>query len=245
MAVVLGTSAGFVTAAPTSDPVGTNISTIDDFCLAQKDVAPVGATKITEIGWYTGENTNEVNYELGLYAHDVDTNKPTTRLQVDTNNAKGTTKGWKKVTVDWDITAGTTYWLALQVDYVNDTVYIDRSSSSGAAYNWSSSAGQTALITPWPASFTTTNYIIAIYAVWESGAEYVDITGTITGTSSLSGTLTYLTQVSLTGTITGVSTVGGLLGATLIVSSNWQTINFHTPQRLVVAGSDSIWFEDI
>jgi hypothetical protein len=241
MALVLNTNCGFVTVAPTNDPTGTNISPIDGYALAQKDVAPVGAIKITEIGWYTGENTNGANYELGLYSHNAGGEKPDARLEVSTGNAKGTTKGWKKVTVDWTIVAGTTYWLALQVDAVSDATYMDRSSSGGKRYIMTG-GGQTALESTWPAGGSTVEYIIAIYAVWEEAAEeYVDITGTITGTSSLSGTLTLIDIVPMTGTITGTSALSG----ELTLSSNWQTDNFITIKRLIVIGSDSLYYEVI
>ena len=53
MAVVLGTSSGFVTVAPTADPAGTDVI-IDGASVVTKDTSPATAVKITEIGWYRG-----------------------------------------------------------------------------------------------------------------------------------------------------------------------------------------------
>jgi hypothetical protein len=51
MALTLGTNCGFVLAAPTADPGG-DASVIDNAAWAMKVVAPAGAVKVTEIGWW-------------------------------------------------------------------------------------------------------------------------------------------------------------------------------------------------
>ena len=67
MALVLNTNVGFVDVAPTADPAGSN-TTIDGSSVVVKDTSPVGATKITGIGWYRGAGTNSINFEVALYA---------------------------------------------------------------------------------------------------------------------------------------------------------------------------------
>ena len=65
MALVIGTNCGFVTEAPVADPEGSDVR-IDILSRAQKHVAPAGATKITEIGWYCGRATEEENFEVAF-----------------------------------------------------------------------------------------------------------------------------------------------------------------------------------
>lgn len=121
MALTLGTNCGFVTSAPTADPSGTNIqvSNIEvGYGFVLKHTTPAGATKITEIGWYCDNATAAANYEVGLYSANgaVVPGEAGTLLYVSRTNAKGTGAGWKKVTVDWDISASTSYHIGLQVD---------------------------------------------------------------------------------------------------------------------------------
>ena len=61
MALVKGTNCGFVTVAPTTDPTGGGATTIDQTSQALKDTSPVGATVITEIGWWCNNATEESN----------------------------------------------------------------------------------------------------------------------------------------------------------------------------------------
>ena len=165
MAVVLGTNAGFVTVAPTADPAGTT-TLIDTQAVAVKDTAPVGSGKITEIGWWCDNATEETNFEVGLYSHNASSNKPATRLYVDTVNAKGTAAGWKTVVVDWNITAETIYWIAIKVDNTATQTNIDRNVDATriSIVTFSGSLSQ-----PWPAGSTETIWCRAIYAVYESG----------------------------------------------------------------------------
>lgn len=166
MALVLGTNCGFVTVAPTADPAGSNWQQ-DDRAYAFKVTSPVGATKITEFGWWCDGATESSNFEIALYSHNAGTNRPNVILFSDLVNAKGTTAGWKSVAVDWNITAETTYWLAVQLD---DT-------ATATNTNYTADAGQlvsymlveTQLSSPW-VSEGTTAYLVAFYAVWEAAA---------------------------------------------------------------------------
>ncbi len=166
MAVVLGTNCGFVTAAPTNDPAGTNLA-IQTSSYGVKDTAPEGATKITKIGWWCDNATEEANFEVGLYDHNATDNEPEARLQVSATNAKGTTAGWKSVVVDWTITAGTIYWIAVQLD--NTATGTNENYSAGAG-RLARLYGQTALINPWGTSSALNDLAAAIYAVYEVAA---------------------------------------------------------------------------
>ena len=163
MALVKGTNCGFVVAAPVVDPDDL-ASTKDGSAVALKDTAPAGAVKITEIGWWCDEATEETNFEVGLYSHDAGDDCPDARLQVDATNAKGTDVGWKTVSVDWSITAETIYWIAIQID--------DTASNTRVAY--AADAGERSchyvvatLENPWgdPSGGA---YLRGIYAVWEA-----------------------------------------------------------------------------
>ncbi len=70
MALVLGTNCGFVTVAPTSDPTGTINDVQNTFAYASKFTSPATAIKVTEIGWYCDNATQEANFEVGIYDHD-------------------------------------------------------------------------------------------------------------------------------------------------------------------------------
>ena len=165
MALVLGTNSGFVSVAPTGDPGGTNTG-FDNTSRAVKDTAPGGATKVTQVGWWCVNATEESNFEVGLYSHDVGEDAPLNRLYVDNTNAKGTDGGWKTVAVDWDITAGTIYWIGVQLDNTPTTT---QSIYALAAGRQSFKNFQTALTNPWGVSSEDTS-IYPFYAVYTAGA---------------------------------------------------------------------------
>jgi hypothetical protein len=167
MAVVKGTNCGFVTSAPSAAPGGATAA-LDNTSRAQIDVAPAGATKITEIGWWASTATEESNFEVGLYSHDAVNDCAKDRLYVNNTNAKGTTGGWKTVAVDWAITAGTTYWIAVQVDDTATATGYDYSTGTGTQ-SGVCTGGSASLIDPW-VNAGTGNRLTAFYAVWEAAA---------------------------------------------------------------------------
>ncbi len=128
MAVVLGVSSGFVVTAPTADPAGGN-TTIDGSSVVAKDTSPVGAVKITEIGWYRGTGTNTANFEVALYSESGGV--ASARLFVDNTNSSAV-QGWVVTTVDWAISESTAYWLAVQMDAHSGSSTIDSETSGGA-----------------------------------------------------------------------------------------------------------------
>jgi len=170
MAVVLGTNAGFVETAPTSDPEGAygNLnyrSTVVD------DTSPAGATRITEIGFWADSTGSDVNFEVGLYSADGETvpGEAGTRLYVDTTNALGTTSEWKTVSVDWEISASTKYWIAIQADYSADA----NSTNTGAitGHNSDAKSSSNSLTDPFGGgAYASTNSMYAIYALVEVAA---------------------------------------------------------------------------
>ena len=172
MALVIGTDAGFVTVSPTANP--SSITTLmDTRANTSKYTSPAGAIKITEIGWYCSNATQEANFEVGLYDHDSGGNLPDNLLHVERTNAKGTTEGWKKVTVDWEISGSTIYWFAVQLDDTSTTTNIDRNFSSGERYT--SQAFKTTLENPTTVSSGVNNFFLGIYAVYETAGTNTQI----------------------------------------------------------------------
>lgn len=163
MVLIKGFDAGFIRDSPSADPLGNAALFIDTRALYTQDTSSATATKITEMGWWCDNATEESNFEVGLYTENG--NAPDTRLNVETTNAKGTTAGWKSVVgLNWNISASTTYWLAVQLD--NTATQTDANfttlASSGARYDIQSSlpssAGSVSLLT---------NALWGIYAVTE------------------------------------------------------------------------------
>jgi len=164
-AVVKGTTCGFVTVAPTSDPEGFNFL-MDSYARGFKDVAPAGATKVTEIGVYINAVSEETDIDLGIYSHNAGDDNPEALLGSATI-AKGTTVGWKTTAVDIDITEGTTYWIAVQVDATASATNTDYTFDAGEKEDYK--AEQTSLTNPWGVSGGTGSYLFAVYAVYTTG----------------------------------------------------------------------------
>lgn len=130
MALVLGTSSGFVAVAPTADPDGQGgARIIDGASVVTKDTSPSNAVKITEIGFYRSTGTNTANFEVALYSNDSDV--AGARLFVDATNSSAAS-GWITTAVDWAISPSTAYWLGLQMDAHTGDSAIDQESSGGA-----------------------------------------------------------------------------------------------------------------
>jgi hypothetical protein len=168
MALVEGTNCGFVTVAPTADPGATDLRA-DNTSRTGKFTAPAGASKITEIGWYCDNATDEGNFELGVYSDDGNgaTSLPVTLAAgVSRTNAKGTDAGWKKATVDIAITAGTIYWLAVQLDATSSATNTNYTTSGGRR---SYMSVQNFLASTW-SSEGASDHIMAIYAVYTGSA---------------------------------------------------------------------------
>jgi len=236
MALEWGINQGLITASPVDDPIASYNSTVDNQCHSIKVTSPAGTNKITEIGWWCDNATEETNFEVGLYSHNVGNDKPENRLEWSNTNAKGTDAGWKKVAVDWAISAETIYWIAIQVD---DTATETLCGQERTDYRRSLKTNIGGLTDPWPAS-TETTWPYGIYALWEAAATYSELSGDCAGSSSGSGDLELITYSALAGTCEAVSGGSCDLGSVLIHMST----DVHY-KRLVASGNNEIWFEDI
>lgn len=167
MALTLGTNCGFVTAAPSGSPGGSS-DTIDNRSYVIRDTSPASTTKVTEIGWYCYNATEEANYEVGIYDTDgaVVPGEAGTRLFLDNSNAKGTDAGWKRATVDFDIDASTTYWIAVQCDNTSTTSNILYEPSGGSGID--SRNLQSSLPDPYGGGSFDSDGMVAIYALVET-----------------------------------------------------------------------------
>ena len=160
MALVLGTNSGFVTEAPAADPSGGGLVLMDTRARVQLDTSSATAAKITAIIWWCDGATEESNFEVGLY------NSSDDMLYSDTVNAKGTTAGWKTVSVDWAISSSTAYKIAVQLDDTATATYIDSDSAVGKSYQYITASSLPDPFGPYPS--TVNDNIIAICAVWEA-----------------------------------------------------------------------------
>jgi len=171
-ALVVGTSCGLVTVAPTSDPEGGLSLTMDDYCRALK-ITPTANRTITEIGWYSNQTSEEANFEVAIYSHNAGDDVPDASIYKDQTNAKGTTPGWKKVTgLSIELTASTVYWIVIQCDPTTTDTKIDADAIDGQrkAYD----ASESTLQDPWNQTTANTNYANAIYALYEGAPPEID-----------------------------------------------------------------------
>jgi len=79
----------------------------------------------------------------------------------------------------------------------------------------------------------------AIFEVWGSPGTPVSLVASGGGQGSGSGVLVFGTQLTVSG--------GGQSGGSgiLTIKANWQSSTFKSYRRLVAAGNDAIWYEDI
>ncbi len=178
MTLLLGTNVGFVTEAPVGDPNSTFGVGADTRANVMTDTSPnLDSLKITKIGWYAFEATQEANFEVGLYAADgvVVPGEAGTLLEVDRTNAKGTGIGWKEVVVDWNITKNTVYWLGVQLDNTSTPTNLRRDTTGGTGTD--SLTSQTTLPDPFGGGTLISNDdLYGIYALVEGVAPPIEET---------------------------------------------------------------------
>lgn len=166
MPIVLGTSSGFVTTAPTADPTGAVDVLIDNASVVTKDTSPGNAVRIIEVGWYRGSGTNTANWEIGLYSDNAGV--ADVLLAVEATNSSSST-GWLTKAVDWLISANTDYWLAVQMDAHAGDSTIDCASSGGPGRD--RKVGETTLTNPYGGgAVLSPSGMCAIYALVETGS---------------------------------------------------------------------------
>ena len=180
MAFTIGSvTCGFVTSAPTADPGAANIIA-DDTINVVSDTTPAGAARITEIGWYCDGASEEANFMVGLYASDgtVVPGEAGTLLYSDTTNAKGTDAGWKVVSVDWEISENTRYWIAITMDATATDTSTNRGLSGGSGRD--ARSGLHEFTNPFGGgALLDADGTVSIYAVYEEGTPSASNPGNI------------------------------------------------------------------
>jgi len=164
MALTIGTNCGFVVTAPTADPSAPTGVQVDYYSHAGRFTSPADEATITQMGWWCGNATEAANFQVGVYSHDLDNDRPLTLLASSGDTAKGTTAGWKTATVDYKVDPSTVYWLAAQVDNVTSDTYLDAADAVGESGHLKTSQG--ALPSSWGASSASGARLLAIYAVY-------------------------------------------------------------------------------
>lgn len=239
MAVVLGTNAGFVTVAPTSNPVDTNLAQ-DGACRATKHTCPADVDVVTEVGFWIDSGSTGAAYSVALYSHDSGSNTANALLYSSTGHTTSVGSGnWETVTgLSWSVTPGAVYWICVIMENRTPNVNTD----------YCTTGGRTGirvglhLSLPDPfASVSDTDYIMAFYAKVESSVTYSELSGTIAGQSSASGDLTTTQMTELSGTIAGQSSASANLGFVQVALS----IVTKSIQRLVGIGNNKFYYEDI
>ncbi|KKN16767.1 hypothetical protein LCGC14_0972620 [marine sediment metagenome] len=183
MAAVIGTNSGFCASSPSGDPAGAE-APIDGNARAQKDTSPAGNNVIIEMGFYTGQATEESDFEVGIYEHNAGDDNPEALVGKSAATAKGTSAGWKKVTgLSIPISAATAYWVAVQLDDTATQTKIDYSLDAGEKAD--DKTVQTTLTDPWGVSGGSDGIIAAVYAVYEAVAAAVTIKAGIIREESL------------------------------------------------------------
>lgn len=165
MALVIGTNAGFVTTAPTSDPSGASVA-MDNWAKAQRDTSPLGNYRVTEIGWWCDNATQEANFEVGIYDDNSDTPGNVVG-SLSKTNAKGTDSGWKVVSgLDITLQSSTVYWIAIQLD--NTTTQTNANYSVLDLSRLDGIYGATTLQDPWAGSTSSlSDFVWGVYALVE------------------------------------------------------------------------------
>ena len=151
MTVVIGTSSGFVTTAPTSDPAGYAASNLTAFG-GNDTTTSLYAIKVTEMGFWC-DNAISRNFTVSIYSSDK-----STRLYISGSGATTGSVGWQKITgLNFSLDASTQYWLR-----------IDASGTVNTNYN-SSTSGKDFYYTAWTGVYGGDN-CGAVYALYEEAA---------------------------------------------------------------------------
>lgn len=132
------------------------------------------------------------------------------------------------------ITSGATY--AIVIRSADDAVGW-RYDSTSPAYSGGSMVRSTNSGSTWTI-FTSNDLVFKNYG---TAAATFEVTSTIPIVSGMSAIKTVYTVYPVTATIPIISGIT----ATKLVSSNWQSGTFQTYKRLVVAGNDKFYYEDI
>ena len=186
MAVVSGTSAGFVSSQPINDPVGdAGYDDKGNYIMGVQDTSPAGTNSVTDMGWWVETTGEDGNFEVGIYSNDDTGPDPNVLLASNTTNSKGTTAGWKRSTVSYGLTENTPYWICVQVDDTITAIKPNYSTETGTyAVNVDS---KTTLPAEWPGAGTNSNTAFAVYALYSAAGG--DPEGSLIGGKLLRGGL--------------------------------------------------------
>ncbi len=232
MAVVLGTNAGFVTVAPSTAPIGLNFTT-DGYARCTKHVCPAETT-VTEIGWYTVGGHTAGAFKVGIYSHDSGSDTADALLFSQSGGTTSGVPGWQVISgLDWELTEGVTYWVAITVLAVSGSTTLD----------YSNNAGRSGTVVPafgdFPDPFSSgsdTTQALAIYALVESGViDEGTKTVTVAAVISLSTDMVAITE--------GVKTVTVAVTVSL-ASENYVNQSGFPTDRPSDYDGDSYWDED-
>ncbi len=160
-AIVIGTSAGFVTVRPSGDPVGDQTTDGGQESRALNDTTPASVNKVTEIGFWatsfaTGFDTQTV--DVGIYTDD---GEPNILLAGSDSFLASGEDQWHYMTVDIDIDPETDYWIGIY--FTGASANYDMQSSGATSAKDADSGG---LLNPWGTG-TTFPVIYGFYAVVE------------------------------------------------------------------------------
>ena len=146
---------------------------------------------------------------------------------------ENTAGAWYEITLtSYSLSNGVKYAIVVRVDTNNVRWRVDNSSPTYAGGNGESSGDS-------GASWSTRTYD-CMFETYDAG-NFVELSSTIAAISGMSAILTVGSIVDLSATIAAVSA----LSAILTVPTVFKTTNIATIKRVVVAGNDEIWFEDI
>ena len=165
MALVVGTNCGFVETAPTSDPRGRYDYGEARRIFGFKDVAPVGAVKIVEIGWWMNTTKTAGTVKVGIYDHNSGDNEPENLLTGSDSFTRSSTAGWQvKTGLNIAVTAEDTYWIAFWDEKGGE---VDQDLEGGT---WATRNKQSGLIDPFGTADAKYTRRLGIYAVYETAA---------------------------------------------------------------------------
>ena len=162
----MGTNCGFVTVAPSADPVAGNFQ-LDRLVVTLKDTSPATAAKVVEIGVWVDNATEASDFEFGIYEHNPGDDNPEALLVGKVTIAKGTTSGWKKQTCNITISPSTIYWIAAQLDNTATATSLNGTNSTGERTSLKTAVA----VLPDPYGVgAESDRTVSIYAKWEAGA---------------------------------------------------------------------------
>lgn len=169
-AITEGTNAGFVTSTPSGDPAGTS-GLFDGYALGVKHTSPSGNNKIIEFGWYCSQFDAESYYEIGIYSHDADNNRPNLLLYGTSPTSVTGKNAWQSVSgISYNIDASTVYWIAVQTDKLGSgdiDIDYEVNASFKEDYIGTPASPLTELPDSWGSSGGTYGRIFALYAKYE------------------------------------------------------------------------------